>query len=95
MGKKSRRKMLGESYKQMRKQIHEWVDTQQTIDEDDRMILKMITPTKLHVIPKDGVHLKELQIEFIKKMDTPRYRRFYNNFDIWIDEEKNVLVLSK
>jgi len=95
MGKKSRLKNLGEKYKERIKKLKEEIDKGTIIDEDDKMVFRVISAKRIEVTPKNDLSLEELQIMFIKRMDTPKYRRFYNSFNIWIDNDKKVLVLSR
>jgi len=79
-----------------RKKLKDKIKAGAIIDEDDRMTLRFVGVNRMEVTPKEGVDLKDLHIEFITKMlKSVKYRILYNSFNIWIDEEKGVVVLSK
>lgn len=83
-------------FKNLKKKYGDKIKTGAIVDEDDRMILRVVNINRMEITPKKGVDLKELHIEFITKMSKSiRYRMFYNRFNIWVDEKKGVVVLSK
>ncbi len=83
-------------FKKLKREYGDKIKLGAVIEQDERMILRIVKPNRMEITPKEGIDLKELHIEFITKMSKSiKYRLLYNQFNIWVDEEKGVVVLSR
>lgn len=96
MGKKSREKVKGKGYLSNIKDRMVELAQEGATFEDNEGIIKIISPTKLEVTPKNkNISIEEFHINFIKRMDTKKYKSFYNLFNIYISEDRKKVILSK
>jgi hypothetical protein len=66
------------------------------IIEDKDGIIEIISPTRVEVIPKDpNISINDFHRKFIERMDNPKYRKFYNQFHIYISEDNKKVILEK